>query len=94
MESEIERIISLLKQTFEKGAWHGPSVKEGLQGITEEQALQKLPHTHSILELVGHMTAWRHFHGIIHHDLYILRRSFSSGRQRHLNRFSSGFNAV
>jgi uncharacterized damage-inducible protein DinB len=61
MESEIERIISLLKQTFEKGAWHGPSVKEGLQGITEEQALQKLPDTHSILELVGHMTAWRHF---------------------------------
>lgn len=61
MEPEIERIISLLKQTFEQGAWHGPSVKEGLQGLTEEQALKKLPHTHSILELVGHMTAWRHF---------------------------------
>lgn len=60
MESEIENIISLLNQTFQTGAWHGPSVKEALREITEEQASQKLPHTHSILELVNHMTAWRH----------------------------------
>ncbi len=59
MESEIQKIASLLKQTFEGEARHGPSVKEVLQNITQDQALRKLPHTHSIIELVRHMTSWR-----------------------------------
>lgn len=58
---EIQRIISLLKQTFEKDAWHGPSVKEALDGISAGQASKKLENTHSIIELVGHMTAWRRY---------------------------------
>src|SRR5688500_16540849 len=59
MQSEIQRIVSLLKQTFEKGAWHGPSVQEVLNKITVDQVFNRLPHTHSIIELVAHMTSWR-----------------------------------
>lgn len=59
MDKEIADLIALLKQTFTKGAWHGPSVLEALEDVTEEQAFRKLPETHSIIELVGHMTAWR-----------------------------------
>lgn len=59
MQSEIQKITSLLKQTFEKGAWHGPSVQEVLNKITPQQVFNRLPDTHSIIELVAHMTSWR-----------------------------------
>jgi uncharacterized damage-inducible protein DinB len=61
MKTETEKIISLLQHTFEKDAWHGPAVKEVLNGVTEKTALNRLPDTHSIIELVAHMTAWRTF---------------------------------
>ncbi len=56
---EIEHIITLLARTYEKNAWHGPAVKEVLSGLTESQSFERLPHTHSIIELVAHMAAWR-----------------------------------
>jgi uncharacterized damage-inducible protein DinB len=59
MKTEIEKLTSLLKRTFDKGAWHGPTVTETLQGVTAANAFNRLPNTHSIIELVGHMTAWR-----------------------------------
>lgn len=61
MENEIKNIHKLLQRTFEKNAWHGPAVKEVLENITSEQALKRLPDSHSIMELVTHMTAWRIF---------------------------------
>ena len=61
MNSEIENLLSLLHNTFEKDAWHGPSVKEVLRDINADQAFKRLEHTHSIIELVGHMTTWRVF---------------------------------
>jgi uncharacterized damage-inducible protein DinB len=59
--NELNRIAETLRNTFEKNAWHGPSVKETLKNINEESAAKRLPNTHSIIELVGHMTAWRIF---------------------------------
>ena len=61
MKNEISNIISLLQCTFEKGAWHGSSVKEMLKDISSEQSLKRVNNTHSIIELVAHMTAWRIF---------------------------------
>lgn len=61
MKTETEKIASLLKRTFERGAWHGPSVKEVLNGVGRELALKRLNNTHSIIELVAHMTAWRRY---------------------------------
>lgn len=61
MEIEIKNIHDLLRRTFEKHAWHGPAVKEVLESITPEQAQKRLPDSHSIIELVTHMTAWKVF---------------------------------
>jgi uncharacterized damage-inducible protein DinB len=52
-------IITLLENTFNKEPWHGPSVKSVINGITQQQSLSKLNNSHSIIELVGHMTSWR-----------------------------------
>lgn len=61
MQSEIQHILSLLKSTFEKNAWYGPSVKEVLSDITPDLAAHRMNNTHTIIELVAHMTAWRIF---------------------------------
>jgi uncharacterized damage-inducible protein DinB len=54
-------LIFFGKQEWKGHAWHGPSVMNTLSGITPEQSQNKLPHSHSIVELVMHMTAWRKF---------------------------------
>ncbi len=61
MKTQITHLKSLLTKTFEKGAWHGPAVMEVLSDIDEKSAQLRLPNTHNIIELVGHMTAWRTF---------------------------------
>ncbi|HEY9046515.1 MAG TPA: DinB family protein [Ohtaekwangia sp.] len=61
MESEIIHLVYVLKSTFEKNAWHGPAVKEVLADITPEQAQLRFSTSHSIIELVAHMTSWRIF---------------------------------
>lgn len=58
---KLRDITSLLLKTYEKNAWYGPSVLEALENITQELALKRLPNTHSIIELVTHMTAWRNY---------------------------------
>jgi uncharacterized damage-inducible protein DinB len=61
METETKAIASLMKRTYYRGAWHGPSVKEVLADITPEMAHHRLPGSHSIIELVAHMTSWKLF---------------------------------
>lgn len=52
-------LIRQLQKTFDKHAWHGPAVTEVLADVDQELALARLPGSHSIVELVNHMTAWR-----------------------------------
>jgi uncharacterized damage-inducible protein DinB len=48
-----------LKRAHEGGAWHGPSVKELLKGMTAEHAAARpAGFTHSVFELVTHIEAW------------------------------------
>jgi hypothetical protein len=57
--TEIERILDQLKRAYEGGAWHGPSVREALVGVTAQQAhARPLPNAHSIWELVHHIAVW------------------------------------
>jgi uncharacterized damage-inducible protein DinB len=60
-KTEAQKLVSLLKRSYDRGAWHGPSVKEALESVTPEMSSARLPHTHSIIELVSHMTTWRNF---------------------------------
>jgi uncharacterized damage-inducible protein DinB len=57
--TEIERILDQLRRAFEGNAWHGPSVREALAGVTAEQAHARLlANAHSIWELVQHIAVW------------------------------------
>jgi uncharacterized damage-inducible protein DinB len=58
--NEISRIQDQLKRAFEGEAWHGPSVKEVLAGVTAEMAdARPIPKAHTIRELVLHIRAWQ-----------------------------------
>jgi uncharacterized damage-inducible protein DinB len=57
--SEIQTIIDDLKNIHDGEAWHGPSLKEILSGVTADQAAAKpLQNAHSIWELILHIAAW------------------------------------
>jgi uncharacterized damage-inducible protein DinB len=56
--SETARISNQLKQAFEGGAWHGPSVREILAGVDARVAAARpVPGAHTIWEIVGHLVA-------------------------------------
>ena len=57
--NEIERILDQLKRAYEGNAWHGPSVREAIDGVTATQAhARPLRNAHSIWELVQHIAVW------------------------------------
>ena len=57
--SEVERITDQLQRAFEGNAWHGPSVREVLEGVTAEQAARyPAPQGHSIWEIALHIAVW------------------------------------
>jgi uncharacterized damage-inducible protein DinB len=57
--TEIERILDQLKRAYEGNAWHGPSVREALAGVTAAQAhARPLTNAHSIRELIQHIAVW------------------------------------
>ena len=56
---ETKRLASQLRRSYEGQAWHRPSLRELLEGVTSEQAAAKpVSSAHSIWELVLHVTAW------------------------------------
>jgi uncharacterized damage-inducible protein DinB len=62
-KEELLRIIDVLNDTYEsEEAWYGPSLVESLRDITPKLAEMRLSsNTHSIAEIVYHMTTWRIF---------------------------------
>jgi uncharacterized damage-inducible protein DinB len=57
--TEIERILDQFKRAYEGNAWHGPSVREVLAGVTAAEAhARPLANAHSIGELVHHIAVW------------------------------------
>ena len=61
MKTEVQKLSDILRHTFEKNAWHGLAVMEVINSIDESIVHKKFNSTHSIIELVAHMTAWRVF---------------------------------
>jgi hypothetical protein len=54
-------MIDLLNEIYHGPAWHGPSVKESLRGVSASPASKKLaPDRNSIWELVLHLAHGRH----------------------------------
>ena len=56
---EVARISEQLRRAYEGEAWHGPSVREVIDGVTAEVAAARpLPAAHSIWEITLHILAW------------------------------------
>lgn len=59
MLNEAQRIADQLNRAFEGMAWHGPSLKESLEGVGVAQAVARpIASIHTIWELVAHIAAW------------------------------------
>ena len=57
--TEVQNIVEQLRRALEADPWHGPSILQVLDGVTaEEAAAHPIPDTHSIWELLFHVTAW------------------------------------
>jgi len=54
-------LIKQLERVFNGPAWHGPSVVETLSAIAEVNKNSSFKNSHTILELIAHMTAWRKY---------------------------------
>jgi len=67
--SELTFILDELKDIHQGNAWHGPSLRESLAGLTAEQAAAKpIANAHCIWEIVSHVAGWEN----------IFRRSLES----------------
>ena len=57
--TETQNIVEQLRRALEAEPWHGPSLLEILDDVTPEMAAaHPIPGSHSIWELVLHVTAW------------------------------------
>ena len=59
--SGVKNLIETFSRSFNRDAWHGPAVMEVVEGLTPAVANLRIGDGHSILELLGHMVAWRNF---------------------------------
>jgi uncharacterized damage-inducible protein DinB len=58
--NEIDRIRDQMRRAFEGDAWHGPSLREVLDGVDAATATRRpLATSHSIWEIVLHVSAWK-----------------------------------
>ena len=57
--TELDVIRDQLRRAFRGDAWHGPSLKELLEGINAQHAMSRpIADGHTVWELVLHITAW------------------------------------
>lgn len=54
-------LIATLKSVYEGPAWHGPDVKKVLGKLKSSDMLKGIDHSHNVVEIIEHMTAWRTF---------------------------------
>jgi uncharacterized damage-inducible protein DinB len=103
--SEIQTIIDELKNIHDGDAWHGPSLKEILSGVSAEQAAAKpLANAHSIWELTLHVAAWegvfmRRLAGLQMNepeegDFPVVTDASEEAWRRTLNRFDEGHRSL
>ena len=60
-DHDVERLVDQLQRSAEGDAWHGPSVREVLEGVTVAGCVRApIAGAHSIRELVLHMAAGYH----------------------------------
>jgi hypothetical protein len=58
---EIEMLLELLDEGYNRAAWHGPNLRGSIRGVTARQAA-RAPKSgrHNIWELVAHAAYWKY----------------------------------
>src|SRR5258707_15816997 len=58
-DNELTGLIDDLERGYDGDAWHGPSLRKVLAGLTAEMASARpVPTGHTIWEIVAHLAAW------------------------------------
>jgi hypothetical protein len=58
---DLAALLSLLDEMFFGPAWHGPSLRGALRGVTPAQAVRRVkPGRHNIAELAVHAAYWKY----------------------------------
>ena len=58
-DAAVARLLETLRRSFDGGAWHGPSLREALDGCSAaDAAAHPIAGAHSVWELVLHAAAW------------------------------------
>jgi uncharacterized damage-inducible protein DinB len=59
--AELRAMIALIDEAFDKRAWHGPTLRRAIAGVTAAQAAWRPGRArHNILELTVHAAYWKH----------------------------------
>ncbi|MEK6755706.1 MAG: DinB family protein [Bacteroidota bacterium] len=59
--AEIQLLLSLLDEAYEKKAWHGPNLRGSIRGLSaNEAAWRPGPKRHNIWEIVVHCAYWKY----------------------------------
>ncbi len=54
-----DELLDTLRRSFDGDAWHGPAVREAMEGVSPELAAHRPPSiVHSIWETALHIAAW------------------------------------
>lgn len=60
-QGEIERLLEFVDEAYAGHAWHGPSLRSALRGVTaEEAAWRPAPGRHNIWEVAVHGAYWKY----------------------------------
>jgi uncharacterized damage-inducible protein DinB len=59
--AELELLLTLLDEAFDRKAWHGPNLTSAIRGLSARQAAWRpAPGRHNIWELVAHAAYWKY----------------------------------
>ncbi len=65
---ELDTLLAVLDQAFDKKSWHGANLRGSLRGVTDSEASWRpAPEGHNIWELTLHAAYWK----------YVVRRRFT-----------------
>ena len=59
--SEIQLLLSIIDQAYDRRSWHGTNLRGSIRGLTAERAARRpRPDRHNIWELVVHAAYWKY----------------------------------
>ena len=60
-DPEIELLVRIMDQSYDKKAWHGTNFRGSLRGLTAQEALWRpAPQRHNIWEITIHVAYWKY----------------------------------